>query len=114
MPIYLRYGRIKGEVKKPAAYRGWIELQGIQWGVGRPLSSGRSSVGSSPSVSEILVIKQFDSSSVALQQEALTGEGTVAIIDFAKADGHVDLRCTLTDAMINSYSLGGGISPRSR
>ncbi len=41
MPIYLRYGRIKGEVKKPAAYRGWIELQGIQWGVGRPLSSFR-------------------------------------------------------------------------
>lgn len=107
MPVYLRYGKIKGEVKEPGAYRGWIELQSVQWGVGRRVSSptgtsaGRES--SEPNISEITVTKRTDTASVQLFNESLVGEGVAAIIDFVK-DGHVYLRYTLTGTMISSYS----------
>ncbi len=95
MSVYLRYGKIKGEVKEPAAYRGWIELQSFQWGVGRGVSAPeagpvQTGSGSSPSVSEITVTRRFDSVSALLQNEALQGEGVVAIVDFVK-EGHVYL-----------------------
>jgi type VI secretion system secreted protein Hcp len=109
MPVYLRYGKIKGEVEKPA-YRGWIELLSFQWGVGRGISSpsgtASSREASSPSVSEITVTRRFDSVSALLGNEAFQGEGVLAIVDFVK-DGHAYLRYTLTNTMISSYQVSG-------
>ena len=111
MPFYLRYGKIKGEVTEPAAYRGWIELHSFQWAVSRSVSSPTGTTssreGSSSNVSEITVTKKYDSTSVLLYQEALTGEGVVAYIDFVK-DRDVLLRYTLTGTMVTSYHLSGG------
>ena len=56
---------------------------------------------------KITVTKKYDSTSVLLYQEALTGEGVVAYIDFVK-DRDVLLRYTLTGTMVTSYHLSGG------
>ena len=117
MPTYLKYGKIKGDVKKPPPYRSWIELQSLQWGAGRNISSptgaSASRESSQPSVTEIVVTKVTDNvSSPLLFQEAVIGEGVVAVIDFVRNDGSVYLRVTMSNAMIGGYSvLSGGDKP---
>ncbi len=109
MPIFLRYGDIKGDVKEPA-HRGWIELTSFQWGVGRSVTSVGSATreSSAPSVSEIVVTKLHDSASTRLFNESVAGQGTKAIIDFVKGDGTVYLRLVLDNTMVSGYSISGG------
>ena len=89
MPIYMNYNSlaVKGDVTA-TGYVGWIELNSFQWGVGRGISSptGGSAdrESSAPSVSEITVTKDQDSSTGPLLTEALKGEGVTVIIDFVK------------------------------
>ena len=115
MPIYMKYGDIKGEVKDPA-HRGWIELMSIQWGVGRSISSptGSSREASAPSVSEIVVTKRQDSASTRLFNESMVGNGAKVIIEFVKDDGTVYLRLELSNTLISGFSMsgkGGGVRP---
>ena len=71
MPVYLKYGDIKGDVTEPA-HAGYIELTSAQWGVGRgvstPTGGSADRGGSAPSVSEIVVTKGSDSASARLIQ----------------------------------------------
>jgi type VI secretion system secreted protein Hcp len=108
MPIYLKYGDIKGEVKEPA-HRGWIELMSVRWGVGRAINTpeGASREGSAPSVSEIVVTKTQDSASTRLFNESLAGKGQKVVIEFVK-DGTVYLRLELTNTLVSGYSISGG------
>ncbi len=106
MPVYLRYGKIKGEVKDPAPYRGWIELLTFQWGVNRNISSPTGWSKEASASSEVVVTKLLDNSSQLLYGELLTGGVAVANVDFVK-DGHVWLRYTMTGTQITSYQLSG-------
>ena len=113
MPTYLKYGKIKGDVKKPPPYRSWIELQSLQWGAGRNISSptgaSASRESSQPSLTEVVVNKVTDNvSSPLLFQEAAIGEGVVAVIDFVRNDGSVYLRVTMSNTMIGAYSVSSG------
>src|SRR5262249_52981798 len=80
MPIYMEYdgGSIAGDATAEG-HEKWIELNSLQWGVGRGISSptGGSAdrESSAPSVSEIVVTKPTDIASVKLLNEALQGEG---------------------------------------
>jgi len=116
MPIYMNYDSlaIKGDVTEEG-HADWVELNSLQWGVGRGISSptGGSAdrESSAPSISEITVTKDNDSASVKLLDEALEGEGKTVIIDFAKTDKgklEVYLTYTLTNCMISGYSLSSG------
>src|SRR6185312_2565050 len=98
-----------------AGHEKWIEVNSFQWGVGRGISSptGGSSdrEASAPSVSEIVVTKPTDASSVALLTEALQGEGQPVTIDFTKTDkGNLTtfLTYTLTNTMVSGLSLSSG------
>jgi type VI secretion system secreted protein Hcp len=109
MPIYLKYGdKIKGEVKEPA-HRGWIELQSAQLGSVRRSRSfdEREGRDESSNVTEIIVTKKNDSTSVHLFNETLSGKGVVAVIDFARSDGSVYLRVEMTGTLISSYNVSG-------
>ena len=114
MPTYLKYGKIKGDVKKPPPYRSWIELQSLQWGAGRNISSptgaSASRESSQPNVSEIVVTKVMDevSSSLLYQEVLMGGNGVVAVIDFVRKDGSVYLRYTMSGTFISGYSISGG------
>ena len=38
MPIYVKYGAIEGDVTA-TGHESWIEVNSVQWGVGRSISS---------------------------------------------------------------------------
>jgi len=116
MPIYMNYDSLalKGDVTEEG-HVGWIECNSFQWGVGRGISSPTGGAAdresSAPSVSEIVVTKATDSSSVKAVDEALQGEGKTVIIDFCKTDKgklEVYMAYTLTNTMISGYSLSSG------
>ncbi len=117
MPIYIKYGDIKGDVTAEGhmGTDGWVEVNSFQWGVGRGISSptGGSSdrEASAPSISEIVVTKPMDVSSYRFLEEALWGEGVKVTIDFCKTDkGALEVYASyeLTDCMISGYSTSSG------
>jgi type VI secretion system secreted protein Hcp len=112
MPIYMEYdgGSVAGDATAEG-HEKWIELNSMQWGVGRGISSptGGSAdrESSAPSVSEIVVTKPSDISTVKLLNEALQGEGKTVKIDLCKTDkGKLEpyLQYTLTNTLISGHS----------
>jgi type VI secretion system secreted protein Hcp len=95
MPVFLKYGDIKGDVTEPA-HRSYIELISAQWGQSR-----------SPTITEIVVTKGSDSASARLFSEATSGSAVTAIIDFVGDDGSVSLRLEMTGALISSCQISG-------
>jgi type VI secretion system secreted protein Hcp len=106
LPIYMQYGGIQGESVPGLPGHGWIEISSFQWGVGRGISSptGGSAdrESSTPSVSEIVVTKDTDSSSPNLFQHCLGGKRLRVSIVFANATkpGGPRHKLDLNDALI--------------
>ncbi len=114
MPIYMKYGDIKGDVTAEG-HKDWIELNSFQWGVGRGISSptGASAdrESSAPSISEITVSKMQDVATTKLLDEALQGDGTEVTINFLKTDGkklEVYMSYKLENTMVSGYSISAG------
>ncbi len=116
MPIYMNYNSlaVKGDATA-TGWVGWIELNSFQFGVGRGISSptGGSAdrESSAPSLSEITVTKDQDTSTGPLLTEALQGEGVTVIIDFVKtSSGQLTkyMEYTLTNTMISGWSTSSG------
>ena len=76
MAIYLKFGKVKGNVTHKG-YEDWIELGSFQFGVGRgistPVGAAKNREASAPSVSEVTVTKEMDKSSTDLFQASLSG-----------------------------------------
>jgi type VI secretion system secreted protein Hcp len=116
MPIYMNYnsGAIPGDVTADG-WVGWIELNSFQFGVGRgiasPTGGSADRESSAPSVAEITITKDQDSSTGPLVTEALQGEGVTVIIDFVKtSQGQLVkyMEYTLTNTMISGWSTSSG------
>jgi type VI secretion system secreted protein Hcp len=117
MAIYMKYGSVKGEVKVPG-YVDWIDIKSFQWGVGRAISSAQAgSVSerekSAASVSEIVLTKSLDNSSVKFLEEALQGQLDQDVkIHFTRTDkqqGHqAFLEYLLKKCGPSSYSISSG------
>jgi type VI secretion system secreted protein Hcp len=117
MPIYLKYGDIKGDVTADGhkGSEGWVEVNSFQWGVGRGISSptGGSTdrESTAPSISEIVVSKPMDISSYRWLEESLVGEGVACTIHFCKTDkGTLETYASyeLEDCMVSGYSVSSG------
>ncbi len=118
MPIYMGvFGKpnvldrgFKGDVKMKG-YEGWIELQSVQLGTTRNITSatgrGSNREAAAPSVQEIVVTKLQDSVSTALFREAVNGTGKLIVIAFVKEDGTGYLKIVLQNTLISSYSVSG-------
>ena len=115
MAIYLNYKDITGEVTA-AGHEKWVEVNSFQWGVGRgistPTGSGADRESSAPSVSEVVVTKPYDTSSIGFFQELLTpSEAKNATFDFCRTDKDkltVYLSIELQEVMLSGYSLSSG------
>ena len=115
MAIFLKYGDLKGEATA-STHKDWIEIQSVQWGVGRGISSGVGGASkreaSAPSVSEITVTKTFDASSPLLLKEALGGKAVVVKMDLTQTDNkgsHVAYqKYVLTNCLVSGYSISSG------
>jgi type VI secretion system secreted protein Hcp len=117
MPIYIKYGDIKGDVTAEGhkGSDGWVEVNSFQWGVGRGISSPTGGAAdresSAPSLSEIVVTKPMDVSSYRFLEESLWGEGVDVTIDFCKTDKdkmEVYAQYKLTNCMLSGYSTSSG------
>lgn len=118
MPIYLKFGSIQGDVTE-SGHVGWIELNSLQWGLGRgvssPTGSSENRESSAPSVSEITTTKNYDKATIKLLQDAFegtgAGDGATVQIDFVRTTkGKLDvyLSYELTDVIISGYSISSG------
>ena len=91
MAAYLKYDAIKEGESKAKGHegsKGWIEINSVQLGVGRGISTpvGTSSKreASAPNISEIVVTKLLDSTSPYFFQEAVIGKACTAKIDLVE------------------------------
>jgi type VI secretion system secreted protein Hcp len=117
MPIYIKYGDIKGDVTAEGhlGTDGWVEVNSFQFGVGRAISSptggGKDRESSAPSISEIVVTKPADNSSVQWMDHALQGNGVPCQIDFVKTNQdklETYQIYNLENAMISGFSVSSG------
>jgi type VI secretion system secreted protein Hcp len=118
MAIYMKFGGIQGDVTA-AGHTNWIELNSLQWGVGRGVSSPTGGIAdresSAPNVSEVTVTKDNDTASDGLLTEAFTGDGggngASVQIDFTRTQAGqlvVFQTITLTNVIISGYSTSSG------
>jgi type VI secretion system secreted protein Hcp len=117
MAIYMKYGsEIKGQTTTEG-FKDWITLGSCQMGAGRGIGSakgkGANREGSEPSISEIVVTKDWDAaSSSKLFEEAVSGELSRAVeIHFTTTSGKKQepfMIIKLTNTGIASYSLSSG------
>jgi type VI secretion system secreted protein Hcp len=117
MPIYMKYGDIKGSVTAEGhlGTEGWVEIGSFQFGVGRgistPVGGSIDRESSAPSVSEIVLTRVMDKASYRFLQESLYGEGVDVQIDFCKTDkAKLEVYCTykLNECMVSGYSVSSG------
>jgi type VI secretion system secreted protein Hcp len=116
MPIYMKYGDVKGNVTS-GDHKDWIEVHSCQYGVGRPMTMAGGAgtnreCGAHPNLSEISISKINDDSSQQLHNEALCGEGVPVTIRFCQSSkaGALQpyLELTLDKVMISGFSMGSG------
>jgi type VI secretion system secreted protein Hcp len=116
MAIYMNYNSMspKGDVTE-GGHKNWIELNSLQWGVGRGISSptGASAdrESSAPSISEVTVTKTQDVSTIGLLTAAYQGDGVPVQIDFTRTNKDtqdVFLTVILTNVMISGFSMSSG------
>ncbi|MEO7851706.1 MAG: type VI secretion system tube protein Hcp [Rubrivivax sp.] len=111
----MKFGTEKGEVSAEG-YKEWIELQSLQWGVGRGISAGVGGASkreaSAPSVSEITVSKTMDAFSPLALKEALGGKGCEVKLDITRTDAdgkhHAFQKYVLDNVLISGYSISSG------
>ncbi len=118
MAAYLKYGTaIKGEsiAEGHKGADGWMEINSVQWGVGRgistPTGSSSKREASAPSVSEVVVSKMMDSTGPLLCQEALIGkavEAEIHLVETGENKLETFLTIKLTNCMVSGYSMSSG------
>jgi len=104
MPIYMKMDGIRGDVTEEE-HQNWIELSSVQLGGANPPGDRQ---GSLASVSEIVVTKQLDDSSVKLMVACTSGRPlTGGQIDFVRSvDGRfrVYLSYRLDNTLVTSFN----------
>ncbi|HVZ09612.1 Hcp family type VI secretion system effector [Rhodopila sp.] len=107
--IYLKFGSVQGDATQ-TAHQNWIQLRGVGWGMGRPVTNPAGSkagrVLAAPRVGDLRVTKDQDSATIPLIQQALSGSPQDAQIDFVSegtGDGTVYYTIKLKNAIITAF-----------
>ena len=115
MAIFIKYGALDGEVTAKG-YEKWMEVNSLQWSVGRGLSvgsgGGSKRESTAPSVSEIVVTKTMDAISPLLLKEAIGGSSTDVNIHMTQTDAkgtHIAYqKYILNGVLVSGYSISSG------
>jgi len=112
--IFMKYGDIKGESTTtiPECSDGCITLDSFQFGLERAFSSSGGSGGrtsSSPSLSDVLVTKDLDSTSPKFFDEAVSGKAMNVEMFLVRSGGtpQVFAKYVLTNARVSEYGVSG-------
>ena len=110
----MKFGGVEGAVTTQG-YEKWIELNSMQYGVGRNVSSGsggNTRESSAPNISEIVITKLFDIASPKLYQDSVAGtfdtKVEIKLNTTTKNKTETFLTFELTDCGVSSYSLSSG------
>jgi len=113
MPVYMKIEGIDGNVTSKG-HENWIDVQSLQWGVGRAISSaiGTSAdrEASKPSISEVTVTTLMEASSPMLFTEACVGKSKKVQIDLCTTGTdalETYMSYELEDCMVSGYSVSG-------
>lgn len=111
MAIYMKIDGIDGDATHEN-HKKWLDIMSLQWGVGRAImtaaGSAKNREASEPSISDVVVTKVMDTSSVKLFTEACTGkEGKKAVIHLVTtgSPGQLYMEYTLSSVLISGYSM---------
>lgn len=116
MAIYVEWEGTAGAVTADG-YIGQIEVNSFQFGIGRgigsPAGGSKDRESSQPSVSEVVISKAMDKSSVGLFEAALMGTGKKVTLHFtmtAAGSGSVAdyLSYELSETLVSGYSVSSG------
>lgn len=115
MSIYMQFGsKVKGSVTE-ANHVDWVELSSFQWGLGRGVSqvvgSSHDREVSAPSISEVVVTKNFDKASNSLFQAAIGADDETCKIHFCRSDkGVIETfwEIELSNTLISGWSVSSG------
>ena len=114
MAIYLKMDAIKGKVTTKG-HEEWIDVDSLQWGVGRAISSAVGSSAdreaSKPSISEVSVTILMDESSPLIFTEACVGKSKPVQIHLCTTGtDSIDtyMEYELEDCMVSGYSVSTG------
>jgi type VI secretion system secreted protein Hcp len=115
MAIFIKYGALAGEATA-VGYEKWMEVNSLQWGVGRGISAGvgggSKREATAPSVSEIVVTKTMDAISPLMLKEAIGGDAKEVKIDLTQTDAsgkHIAYqKFILHNTLVSGYSLSSG------
>ena len=115
MALYMKYASIDGSATTDG-YVKWIELSSFQFGVGRAIASAARSAenreASEPSISEITVTKNMDTSSLGMFEEGLASEMnnkvTIKFTTTTKNKVTDFLIYELTNVGLSGYSISAG------
>lgn len=114
--IFLKFANeIKGGVEE-AGHEGWINVDSVQFGVGRAVTSsgsGSDRETSNPSFSEITFSRGTDKASPELFMQAIAGKSLgIATVHFVQTGGVDKKQTYLTmefdEAIVTSYSASSG------
>lgn len=105
MPIYMQYESIKGPAT--GKHAGWIPLDAVSAEINRTVGDEERK----PTSNGLVVVKQPDSSSVALQSEVFSGTTRSVKIDFVAEGNIVYLTIDLENVIISSYQFQGKNRP---
>lgn len=114
MPIFMKYPGIDGGVTE-TAHNKWIDLESCQMGTHRNIGATRSGStvdreASAPTISEIVITKSNDPSSLKLFQNSLSSQAKTVKIDFCRTDKDKlvpYLQLELENTLISSFSVSG-------
>lgn len=112
MAAYMKYGSIDGAVTTKG-FDKWIELNSIQFGVGRAIGTAARGLetreSSEPNISEIVVTKRMDKSSTKLLHDAwagdLSSDVTIKMTTTTKDQVDTFLELKLKNCGLSGYSL---------
>lgn len=112
MSIFMQFQGVAGEAAD-ARHQGWIDVDRLQWGTARSVTSATSTRGDRESsvaeFSELRLTRHVDSASPKLFIEACCGTGNTIILHVTKTgpgDGaETFLEYTLKDALISNYKI---------
>jgi len=115
MPIYMNVEGIKGEVTEDK-HKEWIELNSLQFGVGRSIThavgAGKTREASLPHVSEVVVTKMFDSSSVEFLRWSVGGAAgkkvKIDLVTVGDKSSHSYAQFEFENVLISGFSMSSG------
>ncbi|MCC5810924.1 MAG: type VI secretion system tube protein Hcp [Ectothiorhodospiraceae bacterium] len=121
MSIFMKYDGITGE-SSDSNHGGWMDIQSLQWGVQRRITSNSSTQNdresSNAEIGDLQIVRTMDSATPSLFVESCCGKGKDVVIHLTKTGSgsgtDVYMEYTLKNALITNYTVNANAQSNER